>query len=360
MQSFNALLLASVRMLLRNRMLLISSLGLALISILVFGWLFGGGGNVKFALGVVNQDSSTVSTQMIQQLKQSDALTLSMDTESQGLAALQAGQRDAVIVIGADFGASLRQGHARLKVYYNQSNPTTLAITQQALQSIVENINREMTGQAPPLTLQEAGVSVHNLRQIDFILPGMLGMMLMWTNLSTGGALVEWRERGVLRRLAATPLRSSTLISTQMLARLILSLLQAAVLILVGRYVFQVQVVGSWLLLGLAVVLGTLTMLGVGLGIGSIAKNADSAQAITFLVSFPMMFLSGSYFSTSSAPTFLKPLISVLPLTYLNDALRQVMNNGASLSTIQTDLLVLAAWIVAGFLLASRTFRWAR
>ncbi len=360
MKAFTAMVIAAVKMLLRNRIFLITSLGIALLSILVFGWLLGGNDNLKLSLAVVNQDTSPVGAQLLTQLQKSDGLQVAVESETQALADLRAGHRDAVIVMGPDFGSSLRRGHAQIRVYYNQSNPTTLAMTRQAVQSIVGSINDSMTGKTPPLSIQEEGVSVHSLRTIDFILPGMLGMMLMWTNLNTGGAFVEWRERGILRRLAATPLRSSTLISSQMVARVVLSLLQAAVLLAVGAYLFQVQVVGSWLMLALVLVLGALTMLAIGLGIGGLAKNADAAQGISLLISFPMMFLGGSYFPVSNAPSFLQPLINVLPLTYINDALHQIVNNGASLSAIQNDLLVLGIWAVAGFVVATLLFRWDR
>jgi ABC-2 type transport system permease protein len=360
MKTFSAMVLAAVKMQLRNRLFLVTSLGIALLSILVFGWLLGGSGSLKLSLAVVNQDTSPVGAQLLAQLQKSDALQVRAESQSVALSELSAGHRDAVIVIGPDFGASLHQGHARLTVYYNQSNPTTLAMTRQAIQSIVDNLNDSLTGRQPALSLQEEGVSVHSLRTIDFILPGMLGLMLMWTNLNAGAIFVAWRERGILRRLAATPLPPGTLVSAQMIARVLLSLLQAVVLLVVGIWLFHVQVVGSWLLLTMVVLLGALAMLAIGLGIGGLAKNSDAVQGITFLVSFPMMFLGGSYFAVSDAPSFLQPLVSVLPLTYLNDALRQVVNNGAGLSAVQGDLLTLAGWVVGGSLVAMRLLRWDR
>jgi ABC-2 type transport system permease protein len=228
-----------------------------------------------------------------------------------------------------------------------------------AAQSIVASLNQQASHQPAAVTLQEQAVSVHNLRQIDWLTPGMLGMLLMWANLGVGVSLVEWRQRGILRRLAVTPLRSGVLISTQMLARLALSLAQGAALILVAMLVFGVQVTGSWLALGVAVALGALAMQGVGFAVGSFARTPEIANAAFFLISFPMMFLSGSYFPTDSAPAFLTPLIKAMPLTYLNDALRQIINNGASFSGVQTDLLVIAAWLVVAVILATRAFRWS-
>lgn len=358
MKAFWALLSAGVAMLRRDRVLLLTSLGLALISIFVFGWLFGDNGAAKLQLGVVNEDGSPVAAQVVSELQRSGSLHVFTGTQDAELRALRAGNRNAVLVLPPGFGAALAQGHAQLQVYYDESNPVVDANARMAAQSIVQGINAQASGQPAPVTLQEQAVSVHHLRQIDWLTPGMLGMLLMWANLNLGAVLVQWRQQGILRRLAATPVRPGMLMASQMLARLVVSLVQGAVLVAVAMLVFHVQVVGSWAALALAVTLGALTMMAIGLLSGSFARTPDAALAVSFLISFPMMFLSGSYFPTDSAPAFLAPIIKALPLSYLNDALRQIMNNGASLAAVQTDLLILAAWMIAALLLSSRVFRW--
>lgn len=358
MKAFVALVSAGLTMLRRNRTLLISSVGLALISIFVFGWLFGSGGSPKLRLGVVNQDDSSLAARMVTQLQQTNSLTVTTGSRDAQVQALRDGHRDAVIVLPPGFGANLRQGHTTIQVYYDQSNPITQATARMAVQSIVSGINQQATGGIPPVTLDEQAVSVHKLRQIDWLTPGMLGTMLMWANLSIGTLLVAWRQQGVLRRLAATPVRPAMLMGTQMLARLVLSLAQGALVIAVAMMVFHVQVIGSWWALGATIALGALTMMALGFIAGSFARTPEAAQAVTFLVSFPMMFLAGSYFPTDSAPPFLTPIIKALPLSYLNDALRQIINNGVSLHSVQTDLLVMAAWMIASLLLSIRIFSW--
>ncbi|HLZ21898.1 MAG TPA: ABC transporter permease [Ktedonobacterales bacterium] len=359
MKAFVALVRAGVVMLRRNRTLLISSLGLALISIFVFGWLFGSGGTPKLQLGVTNNDVSPLGARVLAQLRQSDSLNVYTGTQDEEIQSLRDGHRNAVLVLPATFGADLRQGHTALQVYYDESNPIMEANARAAVQSIIASLNAQMTGQSSPVTLHEQAVSVRNLRQIDWLTPGMLGMLLMWANLSIGALLVQWRQQGILRRLAATPVRPGMLMATQMLARLVLSVAQGAILIAVAMLVFHVQIVGSWGALLLAVALGALTMMALGFVAGSFTKTSEAAQSVMFLVSFPMMFLGGSYFPTDSAPAFLMPVIKAMPLTYLNDALRQIINNGAGLVAIQSDLLVLAAWMVAALLLSARTFRWS-
>ena len=292
-------------------------------------------------------------------LRQSKSLAISTGSQSAEVQALRDGKRDAVIVLPAGFGAELAAGHADIAVYYDQSNPVTQSTARMAVESIVASFNQQVSGQAPPIALQEQAVSVRELRQIDWLTPGMIGLLLLWGNLTVGIVLAEWRKTGVMKRLAATPLRPGTLVSTQMLARLLLSLVQCAILLALALLIFNVHVVGNWGLLALTITIGALTLMSLGFIAGSFARSPEAANAITLLVTFPMMFLGGTYFPTTGAPDFLKPIIQVLPLSYLNDALRQVMNNGATLTAISTDLLVLLAWMAAALLLSNRAFRWA-
>jgi ABC-2 type transport system permease protein len=359
MNAFRAMFVASIQMLMRNRLLLITSLGISLISILVFGALFGSNTTQRLTLGVVNDDGSATSTQLISQLEQNASLTIDQGSQSAEVQALQDGNRDAVIVLPAGFGAALAQGQAHVQVYYGVGNPVTTALARSVVQNIATGLDQQITHQVAPIALDEQTVSVHTIREIDWLTPGQLGMMLVWANLSVGAVLVTWRKQGIMRRLAVTPILPSTLIGAQIGARLLISLAQAVLLIAVAMWAFQVQMYGSWLALGLTVLLGALTMLALGFAIGGFARTPDAAQAVMLLISFPMMFLGGAYFPTDSAPAFLKPLVQAMPLTYLNDALRQIMNNGASLTSVHTDLLVLGAWMVVALILSVRAFRWS-
>ncbi len=358
MKAFGAMLAASVRMLARNRMLILTSLGVALISIVVFGALFGASGNGRLALGVVNEDGSPLAAQLVAGLRASPSLAVSRGAASAELAALRRGDRNAVIVLDPSFGADYAHGAATIQVYYDQSNPVTQAYARMAVQSIVMGLNQSAAHQPAVVTLSEQAVTVHTLRQVDWLTPGQLGSMLMWANLGVGSVLVGWRRQGIMRRLAATPLRGGTLVAAQVCARLVISAAQAAVLLGVAMAVFHVPMGGNWALLALVVGLGAMTMLSLGFVIGSFAPTADAAQAIDFLISFPMMFLGGAYFPTSSAPGWLAPIIGALPLSHLNDALREIINSGASFATVQTDVTVLVAWMVAALFLSTRAFRW--
>lgn len=345
-------------MLTRQRALIISSLGLAVISMLVFGFLFGGNGSVKTRIGVVDQDHSGISAQVVSQLQKSNSLQVYTGTHSEEQQALTNGYRDAVIVVPSGFGTKLVQGGAHLQVFYDQSNPVSTATTQLTVKAIVDGINSAATHQPGPVTLDQQAVAVKDMREIDFITPGMIGMLLMWANFAVGVQLVSWREMGITRRLAATPLKPISMISSQVVARLALSIVQVTILLALAIWIFNVYIYGGFAMLALVVTMGALTMLAIGFAVASFVKKSEAANSVLLLVSFPMMFLGGSYFPVNSAPSFLQPVIHALPLYYLNDALRQVIYNGAGWGAVQTSVLVLTAWIVASMLVVWRAFKW--
>src|SRR5438552_515856 len=148
------------------------------------------------------------------------------------------------------------------------------------------------------------------------------------------------------------------MITEPVVARQPLSLLQGAHLLALAIWIFNVHIYGNIGLLALVVILGALTLLAIGFAIASFVRKSEAANSILLLVSFPMMFLGGSYFDVNGAPGFLQPFIHAMPLFYLNEALRQVINNGAGWSAIQTGALVMVAWIVAAMLVVWRAFRW--
>jgi ABC-2 type transport system permease protein len=140
--------------------------------------------------------------------------------------------------------------------------------------------------------------------------------------------------------------------------RLLIAMTQAVIIVLVGSMAFGVQVTGNLLLVAGFVILGAITFLALGYVIASFANTEDSANGMTSVIQFPMMFLSGSFFQIDQMPDFLQVIARAIPLTYLSDALRQVMVGGAPFAPLWTCFAVLGAWLVVCFAIAARKFRW--
>lgn len=194
--------------------------------------------------------------------------------------------------------------------------------------------------------------------RIAQLTPDLVGLLVLWGNLTAGATVVAWRERGTLRHLSMTPLRPVTLIATQVATRLVCSCLQVALLLALARGIFGVRPPDSPRALGLILIVATLTILALGFVIGALAPTAERARAVATLVAIPMLFLSGASFALDDAPAALRSLAGALPPTVTSRALRQVMLHGAGPGAIQQDLLALLAWLIAALLIAARAFRW--
>jgi ABC-type multidrug transport system permease subunit len=196
-------------------------------------------------------------------------------------------------------------------------------------------------------------------RYVDFLFPGLLGMNLMGTGLwSIGFAIAELRQRKLLRRLLVTPMRRSSFLASFLLARLVFLAAELAILAGFGAWVLDVPLRGSLLAFAFTTLLGAISFAGLGLLAASRVRTIQGASGVLNLVMMPMWLGSGVFFSYERFPEFLHPLLRLIPLTALNDALRALMLDGDSLASQAAPLLVLAVWGSVSFVLAVRVFRW--
>ncbi len=196
-------------------------------------------------------------------------------------------------------------------------------------------------------------------RYIDFLIPGLLGMNLMNSGMwGIGFALVDLRQRKLLKRYVASPMRRSDFLLALVSSRLVLMLLELVLLLGFGMLVFHMRVAGSWTSILIISSLGALCFGGVGLLTASRAQKIETVSGLINLVMMPMWILSGVFFSYERFPALLHPLIKALPLTALNDALRAAILEGAPITHQPGRLLVLCLWGLLSYLLALRWFRW--
>jgi ABC-type multidrug transport system permease subunit len=196
-------------------------------------------------------------------------------------------------------------------------------------------------------------------RYIDFLIPGLIGMNLMGTGMwSLGFAVVQARGRKLLKRFAATPMRRSHYLLSFMLSRLIFLVLEVLAIVVFGWLAFGVAVRGSLLNVIILSLLGGLTFSGLGMLVAARPHTIEGVSGLMNFVMLPMWLLSGTFFSSARFPEIFQPFIKALPLTALNDSLRSVMNDGATLASNWGALAVLLAWCVLSFAIALKTFRW--
>jgi ABC-type polysaccharide/polyol phosphate export permease len=212
-------------------------------------------------------------------------------------------------------------------------------------------------GAEAPVTL--APVEETGSRYVDFLFPGLLGMNLMGTGMwGIGFAIADVRRRKFLKRLLVTPMRRSSFFLSFILARMVFLALEVAVLGAFGRWVLGVPLRGSVAAFALVALLGAFTFAGIGILTAARAKTIEAVSGLMNLVMMPMWLGSGVFFSYERFPEAVQPLLRVLPLTALNDALRGVCLDGAGVGELLVPIGLMLAWSVASFAVALRIFRW--
>jgi ABC-type multidrug transport system permease subunit len=202
-------------------------------------------------------------------------------------------------------------------------------------------------------------VELPGSRYIDFLMPGLMGMNLMGGGLwGVGFVLVDMRVRKLLKRLLATPMRREDFLMAILGARLFFLAPDMILLLLVAVVGFGVPVRGSPLTLVVVIVVGAASFAGLGLLLASRAEKTETVSGLMNLVMLPMWLLSGIFFSSERFPAAAQPFIQALPLTQLNNALREVMLQGYSLDQVAWRLGILALWGGVCFFLALKWFRW--
>jgi ABC-type multidrug transport system permease subunit len=215
------------------------------------------------------------------------------------------------------------------------------------------------SGRKDPVPTSEKASSEPGARYIDFLIPGLLGMNLMNSGMwGVGFALVEMRQRKLLKRFVATPMRRGDFLLALASSRLILMLIELVLLLGFGILAFHMRLMGSWAAVILISGVGALCFGGLGLLTASRAQKIESVSGLINLVMMPMWLFSGVFFSYERFPAVLMPLIKILPLTALNDALRSMILEGGSLATQGSRLLIMVLWGGISYLLALRWFRW--
>jgi len=225
--------------------------------------------------------------------------------------------------------------------------------------SIVDDALQTAAGRQNPVNTTTRAATESGARYIDFLIPGMLGMNLMGSGMwGVGFALVEMRQRKLLKRYIATPLRRSDFLMALASSRLVLMVIELVLLLGFGVLAFKMKVMGSWATIFLIAAIGALTFGALGLLTASRAQKIETASGLINVVMMPMWIFSGVFFSYERFPAVVQPLIRLLPLTALNDALRATILEGAPLAAQAGRLLLLSLWGGISFFLALRWFRW--
>ena len=245
-------------------------------------------------------------------------------------------------------------GKGGIQYRYDPARPESVLAKAEVNDALQSAAGRKDSVATSTVTSSEPGS-----RYIDFLIPGLLGMNLMNSGMwGIGFALVDMRQRKLLKRFVGTPMRRGDFLLAIMTSRLVLMVIEVGLLLVFGVLFFHMRVMGSIGAIAAVAGLGSLTFGGVGLLTASRAQKIESISGLINLVMMPMWIFSGVFFSYERFPAVIQPLIKALPLTALNDALRASILEGTPLTHQWSRLLVMILWGGISFVLALKWFRW--
>jgi len=288
-------------------------------------------------------------------------------------ARLRNGELDAVIVIPAGFNASLLERTAggllagEIQVWVDTGR-TTSELAFDVIGQVLATIDRELQmavgdydPSAEPNVVMETVSPVEGgeLAYIDFLLPGVLVMGFLTVGLfGVPGSILYGRDRGLLRRYWVTPLSVPRYLFGYGLGHLTLCVIQAAVIIILGRFGLGASVRLMQPATLLFLLLAICTFLAFGFLIASLARTENGGMAIANILNMPMMFLGGLFFSVGDVPIALRVIMLINPVTYLAEGVRRTSGVEAGTVPWLATLLVPGAWILGSILVAARRLSW--
>ena len=353
------LYVAGARELLREPMTLAMMAAVPLLFIVLYGIVFRGSGGPSINLGVASAPGSVVARSVERQLHAVPGLTVQHGTSAALLASMRRGNLDGVVTLPSTLDSALHGGQASLTVTYDPAHQNMAAIVQSLAAQVADRVDRNITHRRQALFVRAAPLDGRVLDQFSYALPGIVALAIIQVGLmGTTMPLIQSRQSGVLRRLGTTPLRRSVLAASQIALRVTLALVQVVGLILLGHFALGVAMVGNWVVVLLIAALGSLVMIAFGYLLASRARSTEGGNGLITAVFMPLLFLSGLFFPLELAPSWMKSISTLVPATYLGDALRQVMVGATPRFSLTLDLAAMAGFLAVLAATAVRLFAW--
>jgi ABC-2 type transport system permease protein len=351
---------ASLTAILRSPSAVVFSLGFPLIFIMVFGFMSDSKPSVK--IGLTAQTDTSSSNIIFQMLSNHEIIRVVKKPEPELWKDLEKGRIVAMLTIrstgNADFPKYI------IDIAHSSAGADKFGLLQTTLRDLTATLSQQYSPGIPQYAEIKTAALMQGrvYRTIDFILPGQLGFSLLSAGIF-GVAFVFFnlRQALVLKRFFATPVSKASIILGEGLARVIFQISTAVVILLIGHFAFQFTLVNGWLTfleLLLLCVVGLIVFMGFGFVVSGLARNESMIPPFANLITLPQFLLAGTFFSIDAFPAWLQPLCRVLPLTHLNNAMRNIAFEGSHLMDCGKEIGMLLLWGVLIYGLAIRVFKW--
>ncbi len=321
----------------RNKGTMFWTILFPILLMLLFGFIFGQEGDVSYSLPVQDKDGGIWATNLTEIIDNTEVFDIEVvNPDADPKEYMNDHDANVLLIIPKGYSESINQtliaismglpvnNTVNLTVLYDptiSSSPTKIQI----LDSIIQGLNKDLANAQDTIGIKAETTISEKFNFIDFFAPGIIAMSIMATSLfGTVTINTELRQKGVLRKLATTPLSRAEWLLSNIFYQLVMALISATAILLVGVVVFDLKFQLN-IFLPLFVLLNVFSFSGIGMLITKYVKDAESAYAAANAVMFPMMFLAGTFFPLEMMPDFLQKIALVLPLYYVNEGLRDAM-----------------------------------
>ena len=359
---------ASLKSFWRDKSTIFWTLAFPTVLILLFGAIFSQS-SIKYDLYLQNQDviDGTVSywsKNLVDILNSTNAFNIqTVDASVNGTDYALTNRLSSLLIIPYGFNDSANMAvfthgatTANITLVYDQST-SSAPIVQSVVLSIVDKLNFQLSNGVDYLGVEGLTIAPKRFGFIDFFIPGVIGMTAMTTSIFTAVSIsARYKQNGIFHKLATTPLKRYEWILSRTIYNVLISYLGMAVMILMGMLIFNLKMTLDAISL-LMVAMASLLFTGIGMIIARFVKDPDGADAAANVITFPMMFLSGTFFQLSQMPQFLQTIAQVLPLTYVSEGLRAAMIFGQTQQALQNTALITVLGI-ASIVVGSLITKW--
>lgn len=376
MKSILKLFFCGFKTYLRDRQALFWTIFFPIMFVFIFG-LFNFERMGTSNIAVIDRAESEESLKFIEELKKVEILKIQPDRKDLAKAkeSLERGDLDFILVIPESFekpkeeiyqGTDINQrmeekpfgSSIPIEIYYDETNTQLNPLIFGILENFVTYSNLKAVGAPELFSLQKKSIKSRNIKYLDILVPGILAMAIMMSAV-TGMAsdIAESREKKILKRLFVTPLKISHFLVAQIGGFLIIAIIQVAIILLFSTLIFKVNIVGSYFLIFLVALFGCALFLNIGFIVAGLVRSTRAVEAVTMVITMPMLFLSGTFFPKEIMPKIMASIVDYLPLTPLIDALRKISIDGAGLFDLGKEFLFLGIWFFILVIIAIKTFK---
>jgi ABC-2 type transport system permease protein len=339
----------------RNKGGMFWTFGFPIMLFVIIGFMYGQQGG-PMTLYYLDNDHSQSSRAFLDALNRTGAVAL---TDGSGLdlsKMLKDGKIGAYMALPDGFQQGSATGVANVEVYYDKSQPASMALVS-IIRQVADAFNIQISGATEKIAVNAQDVATGSMSTLEFMLPGILGMSIMSAAMNATVSInVKNRARGIFRKLATTPISRIEWNASKIVTQTIITLLSVALSVVFAGVIFGLRPNVDAMAV-LLVVIGTVTFVGLGMIFAAFLKSEDTAASAASIVTFPLMFLSGSFFPVDSMPWFFKVVADVSPLTYLNNGLRDTMITANSGDAV-TNLIIVGLIGAVFFIIGVAAMKW--